>query len=823
MLIEKSENMPCAASAIDGVRRLKLFIFCLLLCAISVPLSSTCLAATGNTYYLDAVNGNDAYDGTSATDDGGGVGPWGTMDRALPNYSGGGNVVGQGDTVYVASGDYGQVAYNENGDTGRSDWITYIGDTDDRPTFCNFDIRNTYNVYMKFYNFRVLESDQESDWKTVHIETNDTGNPVSYIQFHNCYFDGSMPSERVPDITSSYDTMHLNYVDEMRLEDCTFDGGMSGIKLNYAATNIAIVNCRLANQWNDAIDLYAVTATQSDILIDGVYIQGPTLQAGTGLWQHQDLIQTDNSTGEINNLTIRNSIFKCQYADAWYQYIDPDLELDPQPLKENDFNYECFMLQHDGTGLTIENNLAFGQTQGGGFTLNHTVDGVVIRNNTIATSVYNLERTCEINVTCTDVTFYNNIWHPRFKMLADPAEVSQGFNLFGDYQNKGGGNTGPTMDGDSLELGYAGIETLFTDFDNNDFTLAAGSTAIDFGDAAHDPDTDILGNSRVGLPDAGCYEYGASLGNLAPIADAGLAQPQTVIDVDSNGNEQVTLNGSASYDSDGIIVSWVWTDDHGAPIPDGEITTAILSVGTHSITLTVTDNNDLSATDTVTIIVDGEPKISSSKTPLKNEINIQFDRPLDKSLVEDPNNYTINYTVDAVEDSIVVHNVSSDPNLNMARLFTSAHSEDVEYILKADFIQDEVTYTSNLVGDWGFDEYSGLEAKDSSCKGNTATLVNGPAWTGLGDLSFDGNDDAVEISTAGLDAGQGTISLWAYAQEFSVKQYLFSHSTQGATSKIQLYVKAGRDRLCSVCKRCRKNKQFLLRSDISKYARLYWK
>jgi len=110
--------------------------------------------------------------------------------------------------------------------------------------------------------------------------------------------------------------------------------------------------------------------------------------------------------------------------------------------------------------------------------------------------------------------------------------------------------------------------------------------------------------------------------NQAPIANAG--SDQTVIDIDSDGNEQVTLNGSASYDSDGIIVSWVWTDDHGAPIPDGEITTATLSVDTHLITLTVTDNNDLSATDIVTITVDGEPKISSLETLFKNVIDISF-------------------------------------------------------------------------------------------------------------------------------------------------------------------------------------------------------
>ncbi|RLG23282.1 hypothetical protein DRN85_09660, partial [Methanosarcinales archaeon] len=285
------------------------------------------------------------------------------------------------------------------------------------------------------------------------------------------------------------------------------------------------------------------------------------------------------------------------------------------------------------------------------------------------------------------------------------------------------------------------------------------------------------------------YSAGTEPPDQAPIAEAG--SNQTVTDADSNGSEQVTLNGSASYDSDGTIVSWVWTDDLGDTIPDGEITTAILSVGTHTITLTVTDDDGSTDTDTVTIIIDGEPKIDSLETLFNNVIDIWFDRPMDESVVEDISNYTIDYTADTAKDSIVVHNVFLDTNLNRARLFTSTHSEDVAYTLTANFIPGDKTYTSNLVGDWRFDEYIGIKAKDSSSKGNTATLVNGPAWTGLGDLNFDGNDDAVEISTPGLDAGQGTISLWVYARDFSGKQYLFSHSNQGATSKIQLYILAG--------------------------------
>jgi probable HAF family extracellular repeat protein len=90
-----------------------------------------------------------------------------------------------------------------------------------------------------------------------------------------------------------------------------------------------------------------------------------------------------------------------------------------------------------------------------------------------------------------------------------------------------------------------------------------------------------------------------------PVADAGTNQ--TVTDTDDNGSEEVTLDGSGSSDSDGTIVSWVWIDDLGDVIPDGEVTTATLSVGVHTITLTVTDDDGLTDTNMATITIEPYP------------------------------------------------------------------------------------------------------------------------------------------------------------------------------------------------------------------------
>ncbi len=91
-----------------------------------------------------------------------------------------------------------------------------------------------------------------------------------------------------------------------------------------------------------------------------------------------------------------------------------------------------------------------------------------------------------------------------------------------------------------------------------------------------------------------------------PVANAG--PDQVVTDADSNGSESVTLNGSASSDSDGTITNYRWND--GATIlaqgasPTANVT---LPAGTKTITLTVTDNSGLTGTDSVVIKVNRKP------------------------------------------------------------------------------------------------------------------------------------------------------------------------------------------------------------------------
>ncbi len=92
--------------------------------------------------------------------------------------------------------------------------------------------------------------------------------------------------------------------------------------------------------------------------------------------------------------------------------------------------------------------------------------------------------------------------------------------------------------------------------------------------------------------------------NNSPVANAGSDQSAT----DNNGNnsEVVTLNGTASSDPEGVIVSYEWREA-GVLIGTGVTTSIAFAIGTHAVTLTVTDDGGLSTEDTVVITVAAQP------------------------------------------------------------------------------------------------------------------------------------------------------------------------------------------------------------------------
>jgi hypothetical protein len=92
--------------------------------------------------------------------------------------------------------------------------------------------------------------------------------------------------------------------------------------------------------------------------------------------------------------------------------------------------------------------------------------------------------------------------------------------------------------------------------------------------------------------------------NKPPVADAG--PDQSVEDSDDNGEESVIFDGSASYDSDGTITSYEWTENNSIIGTEPTLLDAVFDIGTHTVTLNVTDNAGSVNSDEVVVTVSQE-------------------------------------------------------------------------------------------------------------------------------------------------------------------------------------------------------------------------
>jgi hypothetical protein len=95
----------------------------------------------------------------------------------------------------------------------------------------------------------------------------------------------------------------------------------------------------------------------------------------------------------------------------------------------------------------------------------------------------------------------------------------------------------------------------------------------------------------------------------APVANAG---PDQTVECTGEGGATVTLDASATTDENGDIVSFEWFEHHGTAeevsLGTGMTLTVALPVGTHTITLVVTDATEKTSTDEVVIdVVDTQP------------------------------------------------------------------------------------------------------------------------------------------------------------------------------------------------------------------------
>jgi len=114
--------------------------------------------------------------------------------------------------------------------------------------------------------------------------------------------------------------------------------------------------------------------------------------------------------------------------------------------------------------------------------------------------------------------------------------------------------------------------------------------------------------------------------NQPPVANAGPDQPE----VEATGpTTAVTLDGSASSDPDGDVLSYTWSENN-SPIATGVTAQVGLGLGVHTLTLTVDDGQGGSASAVVVVnVVDTTPPALtlSGSNPLLLELGTPYTEP----------------------------------------------------------------------------------------------------------------------------------------------------------------------------------------------------
>ena len=129
--------------------------------------------------------------------------------------------------------------------------------------------------------------------------------------------------------------------------------------------------------------------------------------------------------------------------------------------------------------------------------------------------------------------------------------------------------------------------------------------------------------------------------NQKPIADASAGSPHYGF-----VGEEITFNGSLSYDPDGSIISWRWDFGDGTN-GTGETTTHVYSSnGTYEVTLTVTDNDGAIDEDSIDVVI-SKPNTPPSTPTIDGPTSGHQDTDYEYTILSiDADNDSMQYTID---------------------------------------------------------------------------------------------------------------------------------------------------------------------------------
>ena len=205
---------------------------------------------------------------------------------------------------------------------------------------------------------------------------------------------------------------------------------------------------------------------------------------------------------------------------------------------------------------------------------------------------------------------------------------------------------------------------------------------------------------------------GVPIPNVAPTAVASVDQSVVVAGTD------ITLSASQSRDTDGSIVSYVWTDNNGAELGVGEVVTLVdLGVGSYTVNLLVTDNGGATATSSVSFTVTTVP------------VNIPF------AAVDD---------VGSVENGTAVIDILANDtgDIDPTTVATYIPRQPTKGFIEIDSQTGEITYTP-YTGVAGIDTY-GYTVRNTS--GELSNVAIATIFIDTNGDALAANDDAATVN-----------------------------------------------------------------------------
>jgi PKD repeat protein len=223
--------------------------------------------------------------------------------------------------------------------------------------------------------------------------------------------------------------------------------------------------------------------------------------------------------------------------------------------------------------------------------VSNTQSGVIVTTNSTTTNDFTMARIgiSSSNIPSSEIQFYGKIAKGNIAPRAN-AGKDQTVN-FGDAVSLSGAGS---SDADGATLSYSwnfgdgtsksGINQVYTYAAPGKYTVTL--TVLDSNGSADNSTAVVTVNSI----------------KSAPVANAGPDQAVTI-------GQTITLDGSGSTDSDGTISSYRWVEGNKTLSSSVAFSTNELSLGIHTITLTVTDNDGTIDTDSTIVTINQLPNI----------------------------------------------------------------------------------------------------------------------------------------------------------------------------------------------------------------------